>query len=794
MRVPLSWIREFVHIPESPEEVQAALEQLGIEVEATHVVGEGVSGIVVARVLDVRPHPNADRLRLVDIDDGTNQSTVVCGAPNVVKGMIAPLAPSGSVVAGGMKMERRKIRGEVSNGMLCSSRDLGIADDHAGIISLPESAEVGSDPSTSLGVGEVIFELSITPNRPDAMSVLGVARDLAAHFGRELCIPEGKVEQRVDGPTPTVDLQAEDACPRYVGWHATVENGPSPEWMARRLTACGIRPISAVVDVTNYVLLERNQPLHAFDFGAVGGGVIVRKAREGETLTTLDGKDRQLSVDDLLICDANDKPQALAGVMGGADSEIKETTTEILLEAAYFEPSGVAKSARRTGLRTEASSRFERGIDPNAVVAAAERAMELLQQVAGANVSRSPLDVYPTPIEERTVSVRPTRVNSVLGTDLSEEQIVGYLKPLGLSVVSGANALQVTVPTFRPDIEREIDVIEEVARHHGYQNIAPTMPVRSFHRGRLDPAQKARRVIADALTGNGYIEAKSFPLVAPEDLAAFGVEVDRQTTVANPLRTAESVITTTLLPGLLKSIAHNLRQSNNDLALFEMDKVFLDQGELLMDEHVNVAAVLCGQLDERPHAPRRPFDVYDLMRSVTDIETALALKNLRLQRTTKPGFRRGTCAEILVDDNVCGVVGEIQPDVAKHFEVNVPVFALELSTKVLASARLNDRQQNDVSIQPPVYFDLAFELSRDVDAADLVRTLVSANKELIESVTVFDRYEGARVKTGNVSLALSITLRASDRTLQDSDMGSVRKALINAARKRFGATVPGEAD
>ncbi|HEY3673462.1 MAG TPA: phenylalanine--tRNA ligase subunit beta, partial [Acidimicrobiia bacterium] len=474
MRAPLSWIRDFTPgIDRAPvADLVSALNQLGLEVEGVEQPGEEITGVIAARVLNVEKHPNADKLSLVDVTIGDTETRVVCGAPNVVAGMVVPYAPSGATLPGGFTLERRKIRGEVSDGMLCSAKELGLGDDHSGILGLDPGTELGQDVREVLGLDDVIFDLAITPNRPDAMCIVGVARELAAHFSLDFVLPEPSAPADVSVRSDiTVVIEDDARCPRYLGRVARVTMGASPAWMAQRLVKAGMRPISNVVDVTNYVLLERNQPLHAFDLSRLAGrGIVVRTANEGETITTLDGVVRTLTGDDLLICDAERTPQAIAGIMGGSTSEVSDGTTEILLESAYFERMGIALTSKRCKLRSESSARFERGIDPDAIAANAERAMQLLVEVAGAQVAADAVDVYPAPVERARIPLRPSRVNAVLGTDLDAEDVWAALAPLGIelddSPVAEAAAkntdgelVVALAPTFRPDLDREIDLV-----------------------------------------------------------------------------------------------------------------------------------------------------------------------------------------------------------------------------------------------------------------------------------------------------------------------------------------------
>ena len=434
MRAPLSWIREFTPVEAAPADIADALNQLGLEVEDIDEPGRDINGVIVAKILDVVPHPDADRIRLADVDFGDGELRVVCGAPNIEAGMLVPFAPVGAVLPGDFTIERRKIRGVVSEGMLASAVSSASATTTAASSSCPPARRLGADVREVLGLDDVVFDLAITPNRPDAMGITGIAREIAAAFGLPCTVPEPEPGTIVDAIGDTqVIVEAPDRCPRFVGLVARVTMGPSPAWLQQRLTLAGMRPISNVVDVTNYVMLERCRPLHAFDLGRLAGrGIVVRLAEPGEQMVTLDGVTRTFTGEDLLICDAERTAQGVAGVMGGAEAEVADDTTEILLESAYFEPSGIARTAKRLGLRSEASARFERGVDPNGTATGAMRAMELFPEVAAAEPAAGAIDVYPVPVERPRITVRTSRVNALLGTDLPTGEIRALLTPLGL--------------------------------------------------------------------------------------------------------------------------------------------------------------------------------------------------------------------------------------------------------------------------------------------------------------------------------------------------------------------------
>jgi phenylalanyl-tRNA synthetase beta chain len=788
MRAPLSWIREFTPVAAATSEITDALNQLGLEVEGVDEPGREIGGVVAARILEVLPHPDADRIRLADVDAGDGVAVrVVCGASNIEAGMVVPFAQVGAHLPGDFTIERRKIRGQTSEGMLCSARELGVGDDHDGILVLSADAELGTDVREVLGLDDVVFDLSITPNRPDAMGVIGVARELAAHFGLPLDVPSpdpGPTVADLDGATVVVD--APDRCPRFVAMVASVTMGPSPDWMQRRLVLAGMRPISNVVDVTNYVMLERCRPLHAFDLDRLAGrGIVVRLAEPGERMTTLDGVERTFTGDDLLICDAERVAQGIAGVMGGAAAEVSDATTSILLESAYFEPSGIAKTSKRLGLRSEASARFERGVDPNDVAAGAARAMELFGEVAGAQRLPGVIDVYPQPIERPHITVRTARINQLLGLSLADAEVEALLAPLGIELANGA----ATVPTWRPDVEREIDVVEEIARRVGLHRIPRSVPSSPAKVGGLSLRQRERRLVADVLVGAGYDESYTLPLLAQADLERAGVAKESVIEVENPLRAEESVLRPLLLPGLLRAVAHNNAHGNADVSLFELGRVFSPpfDGELLPRERLHLAAVRAGRVVRTPHEPDRDVSVYDITAVVEALAAELRLADCRLQAGAAPGFHPARAAAIVVSGSAVGAVGEVDPEVVKALTLPESVVAFEIDVDALLDGDRIPRATTPISRFPASAIDLAFVVGDDVAADAVVRRLRAAGGALLESVRVFDVFRSEALGPGRVSLAFALTFRSPDRTLTDSEVGELRQACIDAVVSKFGA-------
>jgi phenylalanyl-tRNA synthetase beta chain len=811
MKVLLSWLREFAPFEGDPGALGDAMSDLGMAVESIEHIGAGLDGIVVARVLALHPHPNADKIQLVDVDLGDGEALqICCGAFNMSVGDLVPLATIGTVMPGGMEIARRKLRGEWSNGMLCSGKELGLGSeqsDHSGILVLDTDAALGTPVRDALGVTEdVLYDLEINPNRPDAMSVAGVARDLAARLGVPFSIPEPQVAEVAGerGASPTVDILDPDLCGRF---HVRVIEGvrvePSPRWIADRLTACGMRPINNVVDASNYVMLELGQPTHTYDLDRLQGGAFrVRWARDGEGIETLDGVERTLTGGrDGVIADAADVAVGIAGVMGGASTEISDATTAVLLEAAWWQPMAVARSSKYLGLRSEASARFERGTDAEIVDLASRRLVELLA-ASGAQLVAGAVNADGDLPDRSPVTVRTPRVNRLLGTDLAQGDIPRLLEPIGFVVEPnvGSDALfeafargpeagaefdrgstfSVTIPSFRYDTVTETDVIEEIARHFGYSRIPKRVP-RAVQTGSLTGRQQDRRTIRQVLVGLGLDEAMPMPFLAPGDLARSGLPAEA-VTLTNPLVAEESVLRTSLRPGLLKAVAYNESHRTEGVALFELGRVFGPPlpGTTLPDEHEHLGVALAG-VD-----PREAVEVWDALASV------LALPDPRLDQTVVPaGMHPGRSASLLVGGKVVGEVGEVDPGVLEALGVRERVAWLQLDLDDALTAEHGEHLYHRISRYPSSDLDLAFEVDESVPAADVARAIEAAAGELLVRCELFDVFRGAPVADGRRSLAYRLRLQAPDRTLADADLHAVRDQVVAAVTADLGATLRG---
>ena len=820
MKVSLNWLREFVDLDESVEDLREVLDDLGLVVEGIERVGEGLEDVVVARVQEIRPIPGADRIRLVVVDAGSGPVEIVCGANNFAEGDRVPMAPVGAVLPGGFEIARRQMRGVTSNGMLCSASELRLSDDHAGLMILNDvdAAIEGAALLEALAItADVVFDISVEGNRPDAWSIEGVARDLAARFERPLRAPRVAT---TNSSTPSAEVAAADIedpalCQRLtVSVLRNVAVGPSPTWVAQRLVNAGMRPISNVVDASNLVMLELGQPTHPYDAAHVAGHALrARAARPGETLVTLDGATRELAKAgrglgdtgvDCVIVDGEDRVLGLAGIMGGAASEISEATTEVLLEAAAFDPMTIARSSKRHGLRSEASNRFERGVDPNLALRAVARFVAILSETCpDLEWLADPLDVRGEVPEPATVALRPDDVERALGTAIAEGEVVRILTALNFRVERGGDSLEVTAPSARSDVRRgaagRADVIEEIARLHGYRRLARRTPTWAAPGG-ITERQRLRRRLRDTMVDLGVFEAWTPTLGSDEDFDLIHPGRAR-VRVTNPLAADESVMRATMITGLARAWARNLERHRGDVLLGELGAVFIHPE--LADSPRRTRGGAGGAIElDLPVENERLCIV--LGREGDDAASAVALWNVigarlgladvvvRSSDEVAPGLHptRGARLVDRASAAVLGVVGEAEPSLIERL---APMAAgrrlgvLDLDVDALADPARATRRSTDVAVPsryPAATMDLAFVAPASVHAADLAAALSRAS-DLVESVTLFDVYTGVE---GGRSLAYAVSLVAPDRTLDDADISAARSGLLDAAGE-LGATL-----
>ena len=810
MHVTLNWLKTYIDFALSPSELAERLTMLGIEVESMESLGAELAGVVVGKVNAISPHPNADKLVVCQVDVGAAaECQIVCGAPNVREGMLAPVATIGTELPNGLTIKRAKLRGTESHGMLCSEKELGLSEDAAGLMELPAELAAGTPLAEALGLDDIVMQLEITPNRADCLSLIGVAREIRADTGNPLKLPSSELSpgglsygERI--PT-SVTIDAPALCPRYAARVIQgIQVGPSPEWLQRRLKSIGVGVINNIVDVTNFVMMEYGQPLHAFDYHKLAENrIVVRRAAEGEQLRTLDAIARELTPDMLVIADA-EKPVALAGIMGGYDSEITEETRDVLLESACFNPASVRATSKALGIHTEASYRFERGTDPGAVIAALERAAHLIAELAGGTICEGIVDVYPGETPPCQIQLRPARVNFILGTAMEATEMVEILTRLGFQVArADADSYQVTVPTFRADVTREIDLVEELARVYGYDNIPTTLPKGDIPMPAPDVKTEVRQRVKRFLLASGMMEAINYSFCAPgcfDEIRLHEKDSRREAVqLRNPLSPEMSVLRTTLLPSLLENARHNHNHQIDTIALFEMSTVFLvgessgdsqdrDVPPTGVGEPERVAGILAGHVGGGIYKhPYRVPDFFDIKGIVEGMLEVCGIADYSLARTHEPSFHPGRNAAVLLSDERIGIFGEAHPEVLENYDLPYKAYLFEFDLGVLSAAATFSKRFEPISIYPKVQRDLAIVLDADIPADEPLALIYATGGELVESVRLFDVYVGEPVPAGKKSLAYTIAYHSATETLTDKAVNRLHERVVARLNSELGA-------
>ena len=817
MRISYEWLKSMVDVPEDPSDLVAEFVRTGTEVEAVEKVGADLTNVVTAQVVSKKPHPDSDHMwlcqvsvgdRNVDADGNPVPLQIVCGAQNFEEGDHIVTAMIGAVLPGDFKIKKSKLRGVESCGMNCSARELGLGDDHDGIIILPKDAPVGMDYTDYLGMSDTVIDCEITPNRPDCLSMTGMAVEVAAMYDEDtrIDLPSVKSEQGPDAHD-LVDVTIDDPelCQRYTARVVrNVKIGPSPEWLARRVVAAGSRPINNVVDVTNYVMFLTGQPLHAFDLGKLTERdgrrhIVVRAAADGEKLETLDGVERTLTPDMAVITDDGKTPVALAGVMGGMNSEIDENTVDVLLESATFSSGHVSRTSRNLDLMSEASIRYERQVDGANCANVAEIAAALFEECCGAEVCPGIVDVYPLVVSAPVVDFRPARARMLCGAQIPDEFMVARLSRLGCSIERVDDEhLTVTAPTNRPDLTREVDLIEEVCRLWGEGDIEPTLPAARNHAGGLTVEQKRIRLIGQTLRACGLSETSTYCFADPNDLVSLGITEEGRgipVKIINPLVADQSEMRRSMLPGLVRSVAYNLDHGVPNVALYEIGRVFFGhESKSQPDEPTYVCGVLAGKrADDAWNSKFPDYDFFDAKGAVEQLLSALRLTKVRFKVADAqryPWLQPGRAAEVLSQGEVLGWVGNIHPANLQKVGVDVPVVAFELSVEALLRLAVRELPYVDVPTLPGVTHDLAIVVDESVTYEQLVQRIGSAGGKLLADVRLFDVYrDPVRVGKGKKSMAFSLTYRAADRTLTSEEVEKAHEKLVNKVLRATGGEV-----
>lgn len=808
MKVPLSWLREYVEFDLTPQALADRLTFSGTEVEGIETRGSDYAGVVVGEVLAVDKHPNADRLTVCRVANGQGELTVVCGAPNVKVGAKVPLAGIGAVLPNGMSIRKAKVRGVESSGMLCAEDELGLSDDHSGLLLLPDTAVAGTPLSQVLGPPETILELEVTPNRPDCLSMIGIAREIAALLQCPLRRPQLSL---VEGPEAverltSVDLEAPDGCPRYTARVLTgVAIGPSPAWMQHRLSCAGIRPINNVVDITNYVMLECGQPLHAFDHELLAGRrIVVRRPRAGEPLRTLDGQERAIDPETLVIADG-ERPVALAGVMGGAGSEIREATRTVLLESAWFKPQDIRRTSKKLGLSTESSYRFERGVDIGGVEWASRRAAMLMAAHAGATAARGVIDAWPVPVAPPRVRVRYGRVRDVLGIDLANEGMNRIFGALEFTVAAAdATACEVVAPTFRVDISQEADLIEEVARIHGLDKVPAPAPQAAIVPGADDRPIQALMTCRSALIGLGLTETLNYSFLSDRQLSFVGHgAADKRITLPNPVSADYAVLRDSLIPQMIETLGRNRSRQAREAALFEIGRVFRSEADGRYAEEDRLCVGLMGPVGRMGVAKSAAVETDEMFQWVKGVleglcgglkvprrrKGGLSRPGLSLDSLSSPCFAEGRAVAVSLDGEPAGVLGLVAERVCAEWRISDPVGILELRLAPLLRHVLDTPSVKPVASYPGVERDVAMVVDDTVTHEAVTECVWKGAPPELVDLRLFDVYRGKGLGEGRKSLAYSMTYRSMERTLTDETANALHERVKAALRQELRADI-----
>jgi len=812
VRVPLSWLADHVDVDVPAATLAERLTFAGIEIETIHRVGDDLAGILTARVLEVEQHPDADRLVLVRIDAGGEDRSVVCGARNFAPGDVVPWAAPGAKLPGGIEIGRRKVRGAWSDGMLASARELGVFDDHSGILVLPPDTPVGVDVVEAVDLRDSVLDVKTAPNRGDILSMRGIAREVALLLGNQLKPLDLTVPET--GPPAdqlaSVAVDDNEGCPLYA---ARVVQGldaahPAPLWMARRLYLYGQRPLGAVVDVTNYLLLDQGQPLHAFDLDLVPGRrIVVRRAAQGETVRTLDGRDRALTGEDTVIT-SGEQVLALAGIMGGEDTEVRAATANVLIESAHFPPASVRRTMRRLGMSTEGGQRWARGVDPAGAEPVCDQAAALMAALAGGTVATGRLRAGPGVPERAAIRLDWARSAERLGAPADPEFAAAHLRGYGCRTeVADRRTVLAVPPSWRFDLELWADLEEEVARGWGYDQVPATLPGATG--GGLTPTQRLRRQAREVLAGMGVTEVQTYPFLSQAALGRLGLPADdprrRTLRLANPISEEAPELRTTLLPGLAEVAGRNLARGEDGVAVYELGAVFLpdpggsgglkdsppeNRDQELPSEPLTLGILLAGQAPAGRHDdPRRPFDFADAKGVVEGLVAALRVPGVGYRAEEPPPYHPGRCAGVLLEDLPVGLLGQLHPRVAAACELPAASFAVELELAPLLAAVPRMRPAATPSPYPELSFDVAFLVPPGVAAATLEAVLREAGGDLLARLTLFDAYQGPPLPPGHRNLAYRVALQAADRTLTDADGAAARDRMAAVAAERLQAVL-----
>lgn len=790
MKVSYKWLKELVNFDWLPEELAAKLTDAGVEVETITPLGKGLERIVVGEIKGIQKHPQADNLSICEVEIGSEFLQIVCGAPNVKEKAKVPVALIGARLPTGMEIIKTTLRGVDSFGMICSEKELGIGEDQKGIMILGSELKIGLPISVALDLEDFVLDLDLTPNRADCLSIIGVARDVGALFGSSVKKPQIKFNETDELTKDWAEVEIEDssACPRYAARVIKdVKIKSSPFWLKRKLESVGMRPINNVVDITNFVMMETGHPLHAFDYDLFSQRkVIVRRAEDGEKFITLDEVERTLNNEVLLITDGK-RPVAIAGIMGGMESEVSTDTKNVLLESAYFDPKVIRRGRIFLGISTEASQRFERGVDPNGVVNSANRVCQLLEELAEGKVLKGVVDNYSSPIMPAQVILRPHRVNQILATNLKSKEMVQILKRLDMEVRENQD-LQVRVPTFRPDLSREIDLIEEITRIYGYDKIETSLRASGNLVTPISEEDKLVTNLRRLLVGKGFFEVLTNNLVDPRILKKLCPDLST-VNLQNALSEEMSVLATSLAQSLLSVISWNKNRKEEDLRIFELGKVYIAKENELPEERLHLCLALLGKREPIHWGMEdTEVDLYDLKGVLESLVDNLYL-SFRLDPQKNALLKSDNSFEIKIDDETIGISGEVAEEILELFEIEDKVFAAELDFEKLLACIPKKKAILPLPKFPPVDRDIAMVIDEEILSERISDKIKMVGGDFIEELSLFDLYRGKQIPPGKKSLAYSIRYRSKDKTLTDEEVEKIHQKVISKLKKSFGASL-----
>lgn len=796
MLISLNWLKQYVEIKESIEEVANALTMIGQEVEAIEIQGENLENVVIGQIVEFDRHPNSDRLTLLKVNVGEGEPLqIICGATNHKLNDKVVVAKIGATLPGDFKIKKSKIRDVESYGMLCSEEELSFAKESDGIIILPEDAPIGKEYREYLNLNDVIFELEITPNRPDCLSHIGIAREIAAYYDRKVKYPSIEINETIESINTLIKVNIDDKerCKRYVGKIVkNVKVQESPEWLKRRIQAMGLNPINNIVDITNFVMFEYNQPMHAFDFDKLKGNINVRAAKENEEITTLDGVDRVLKNNELVIAD-EERAIAIAGIIGGDATKIDNETKNIFVEVAYFTPDNIRRTSRELGIFTDSSYRNERGMDIQNLETVVERAVSLIAEVAGGEILSDTIDRYLEKPEKYEISLNLEKLNKFTGKNLSSDEVAKILTNLNIEIKTiGEDKMLLTPPTYRGDLIRPADIYEEVIRMYGFDNIEARMPVMSIESGEENTNFKVSRIIREILREQGLNEVINYSFIPKSAKELFSFE-DGIIEIKNPLSEDMAIMRPSLIYSLVNNIKENLNRNQTDLKIFEVSKTFKNLGsakDSLATEELKVAIALSGREDKNLwNQIKTDYDFYDLKGYIEYLFERLNINKFNLERAKDVNFHPGVSAEIKIGEDVIGIFGELHPTLINNVGIKrEKVFFAEINlTKLMKYMKIKVNYES-ISKYPEVLRDLAITLDKDILVGNMTKD-IKKKVNLVEKIDIFDVYSGDKVEEGKKSVAMSIVLRDKTRTLTDQDIDTAMKNILSLIKDKYNGEI-----